>query len=830
MSNERKVHLIGNAHLDPIWLWRWQEGCGEVLQTFRSALDRLNEYPDFVFTCSSASYYKWVEEIAPDMFEEIRERVKEGRWVPVNGWWVQPDCNIPSAESFARQALYSQLYYNEKFGRICKTAYNVDSFGHSGMLPQLIKNGGMNAYVMMRPGPHENAEIPNMFTWESIDGTRIPTFRIPAESGYGANSAEDISRTRDFSEKLMAEENHGMMIFYGVGNHGGGPTRRCIEYLESRLKKDGYHDMIFSSPDAFFEAHCLEKVELPIWKDDLQHHASGCYSATSLVKQLNRRLENSLYFSEAFATVASKTAGMRDRTEDFKEAWRDVCFNQFHDILCGCSIMEAYDDVNAAMGHALTISDRIQNEAFLRIARRIDTWIDGVSDPVCEVRGHSCGKFPRPVVVFNPLSFPIKVPVRTYHPSKQVKDDAGNDVIFSNVRSSRSNDSHLDTVFIADVPAVGYAVYWLKPCWNENSDLPEVHIDTDVSAHDFSMENEYLKVSFDEYTGFITSLVDKKSGYNYASEDKPIAVPTVISDSKTDTWAHMVFRFHDIKGIMKLEKIELVEDGNARAVIRTRHSFGGSYLVQDFILASGQRILRSKCKALWTEDFTLLKMSFPVGGENRINTYEIPGAYIKRPTNGEEEPAGRWGAISFDDGGRRTLALLNDSKYSYDCPDNDLRLTVIRNVIFADHYSNRPAANFNFTDEGIQRFEYGVFVCDGEAEKSDIMNEAAMFNIRPATVPESFHKGVLPQRKGFLSVDRDNIIMTALKFCEDRSGDCIARFYETRGEDTRAHIVCEMLNADFNIDFGHNEIKTLRISKNGEVRETDFLEDVVGQG
>lgn len=830
MSNERKVHLIGNAHLDPIWLWRWQEGCGEVLQTFRSALDRLNEYPDFVFTCSSASYYKWVEEIAPDMFEEIRERVKEGRWVPVNGWWVQPDCNIPSAESFARQALYSQLYYNEKFGRICKTAYNVDSFGHSGMLPQLIKNGGMNAYVMMRPGPHENAEIPNMFTWESIDGTRIPTFRIPAESGYGANSAEDISRTRDFSEKLMAEENHGMMIFYGVGNHGGGPTRRCIEYLESRLKKDGYHDMIFSSPDAFFEAHCLEKVELPIWKDDLQHHASGCYSATSLVKQLNRRLEDSLYFSEAFATVASKTAGMRDRTEDFKEAWRDVCFNQFHDILCGCSIMEAYDDVNAAMGHALTISDRIQNEAFLRIARRIDTWIDGVSDPVCEVRGHSCGKFPRPVVVFNPLSFPIKVPVRTYHPSKQVKDDAGNDVIFSNVRSSRSNDSHLDTVFIADVPAVGYAVYWLKPCWNENSDLPEVHIDTDVSAHDFSMENEYLKVSFDEYTGFITSLVDKKSGYNYASEDKPIAVPTVISDSKTDTWAHMVFRFHDIKGIMKLEKIELVEDGNARAVIRTRHSFGGSYLVQDFILASGQRILRSKCKALWTEDFTLLKMSFPVGGENRINTYEIPGAYIKRPTNGEEEPAGRWGAISFDDGGRRTLALLNDSKYSYDCPDNDLRLTVIRNVIFADHYSNRPAANFNFTDEGIQRFEYGVFVCDGEAEKSDIMNEAAMFNIRPATVPESFHKGVLPQRKGFLSVDRDNIIMTALKFCEDGSGDCIARFYETRGEDTRAHIVCEMLNADFNVDFGHNEIKTLRISKNGEVRETDFLEDVVGQG
>ena len=830
MSNEPKVHLIGNAHLDPIWLWRWQEGCGEVLQTFRSALDRLNEYPDFVFTCSSAAYYKWVEEIDPDMFEVIREKVKEGRWVPVNGWWVQPDCNMPSAESFARQALYSQLYYNEKFGRICKTAYNVDSFGHSGMLPQIIKNGGMTAYVMMRPGAHENAEIPNMFMWESLDGTQIPTFHIPDASGYGSGNAETINRSRDLAEKLINEEGHGMMIFYGVGNHGGGPTRGLIEYVQTQLKRDGYHDMVFSSPDAFFEAHCIEKVELPVWKYDLQHHSSGCYSATSLVKQLNRKLENSLYFSEAFATVASKTAGMRDRTEDFKEAWLDVCFNQFHDILCGCSIMEAYDDVNASMGHALTISDRIQNEAFLRIARRIDTWIDGVSDPVCEVRGHSCGKLPRPVVVFNPLSFPVKAPVRTYHPSKQVTDDEGNDVIFSNVRSSRSNDSHLDTVFISDVPAMGYAVYWLKSCWDENRDLPEIHIDTDVSASGFSMENEYLKVKFDEQTGFITSLVDKLSGYDYASADKPIAVPTVIDDHKTDTWAHMVFRFHDIKGIMKLEKIELIENSNARAVIRTRHSFGGSYLVQDFILASGQKVLRSKCKALWTEDFTLLKMSFPVGGENRINTYEIPGAYIKRPTNGEEEPAGRWGAISFDDGGRRTLAVVNDSKYSYDCPDNDLRLTVIRNVIFADHYSDRPAANFNFTDEGMQRFEYGIFVGDGEAEKSGIMNEAAKFNIRPMAVPESFHKGTLPQRKSYLSVDKDNIIMTAFKFCEDGSGDCIMRFYETRGEDTRAHIVCEMLNADFKVDFGHNEIKTLRISKDGEVRETDFLEDVVGQG
>lgn len=821
MSESSKIHLIGQAHLDPIWLWRWQEGCGEVLQTFRSALDRLNEYPDFVFTCSSAAYYKWVEDIAPDMFKEIQARVKEGRWVPVNGWWVQPDCNMPSGESFARQALYSQLYYYEKFGKICRTAYNVDSFGHSGNLPQLIKNGGMTAYVMMRPGHHENAAVPDTFLWQGPDGTRIPTFKIPDPCGYGPGDIGGFERARGIAEERINRDGHGMMLFYGVGNHGGGPTRGVIEHAQKELKEDGFHEMLFSSPDAFFESLCLEKVDLPVWTDDMQHHASGCYSATSLVKKLNRTLENALYSSEAFATVAAKIADMKERTKCFGEAWRDVCFNQFHDILCGCSIMEAYDDVSASMGHALTISDRIQNEAFLRIARKIDTWIDGVSDPVCEVRNQAHGKFPRPVVVFNPLSYDIVTPVRTYHPSTYVRDNEGKPTVYSNVRSSRSNDSHLDTVFLARVPALGYAVYWLT-----ESDETETHIESDVKATELTIENKYITVSFDKKTGFITSLVNKETGYDFASAEKPLAVPTVIHDEKTDTWAHNVFTFHEIEGVMKLEKIELVESANARAVVRTTHSYKNSFLTQDFILGAEQKTLRVKCKALWQEKFTLLKMSFPVGGTDTVNTYEIPGAFIKRPANGEEEPAGKWGAITFTDGGSRTLAIVNDSKYSYDCPENDLRLTVIRNVIFADHYSNRPAANFNFTDEGVQRFEYGVFTCDGEAEKSDIENEAVKFNVRPVAVPESFHKGTLPQKQGFISVSADNVIMSAFKFCEDGSGDLILRFTETKGDPTTATVECDIFNAKISAAFGANEIKTFRIAKDGSVKETNFLEGI----
>ena len=393
MNEIPKTFLIGNAHLDPVWLWRWQEGCGEVLQTFRSALDRLKEYDDFVFTCSSAAYYRWVEEIDPAMFEEIRARVKEGRWVPVNGWWVQPDCNMPSGESFARQALVSQLYYYEKFGRICKTGYNVDSFGHNRNLPQLLRKGGMHAYVMMRPEPHENPNVPGTFLWESADGSKVLTYRIP--TAYCVRTPDAIDEALDLLDKTAKEENHGMMLFYGVGNHGGGPTRADIEHLLTVMKREGYSELQFGSPDDFFKDLGDSLVDLPVWKDELQHHASGCYSATSLVKSLNRRAENTLYAAEAFSAVAAKSAGMADQTEKFREAWRDVCFNQFHDILCGCSVMEAYEDVKDSFGHALTEAARAYNEALLRIARGVDTWIEGVSEPYAETR-HQDSPFPRP--------------------------------------------------------------------------------------------------------------------------------------------------------------------------------------------------------------------------------------------------------------------------------------------------------------------------------------------------------------------------------------------------------------------------------------------------
>ena len=821
---DKTIKLIGNAHLDPIWLWRWQEGCAEVLQTFRSALDRLKEYNDFVFTCSSAAYYKWVEEIDPQMFEEIRTMVKKGRWVPMGGWWVQPDCNMPSGESFARQALYSQLYYNEKFGITCKTGYNVDSFGHNAMLPQLLRKGGMDFYVFQRPGKHENSEIPeNLFWWDSADGSRVLTYHIP--DGYGTNGIEALNRRIDDTEERAEKAGHGLMLFYGVGNYGGGPTRGDIEYLRENLEREGYNDLEFDSPDGYFEDILNELIDLPSWNDELQHHASGCYSATSLVKALNRKAENVLAAAEKWDTLSSIITDSKPSTKEFEKAWQKVCFNQFHDIMCGCSIMEAYEDAKESEGYAMNIANESYNNAVLRISRKIDTWLEGVSDPVFEERHYAefmPKQFPRPVVVFNPHSYEVELPVRTYHPSKAVTDCDGNEVLFQNVRSSRSNDNHLDTLFMAKVPPFGYATYWLELD-------SEVKADKELSGEqNFFMENEFMSVELDSETGYIKSLVDKKSGVEYAG-DNFLAIPTVINDDKTDTWAHMVFKFHEIKGLMELQNIERVENGALRSVIRTKHKFGDSYLTQEFILAKGQKTLRVDCKAMWQENFTMLKFAFPVGGDKEISTYEIPCGFVKRPCNGEEEPALNWADLTVNKDGKRVgLSIMSDSKYSYDCPGAELRLTALRNVIFADHYSDRPAADFNFTDEGLNRFSYGIYLHEGEADTSDVVKEAHLFNNNIVTVPESYHKGELQQKDCFLYTNLDNVVVTALKRCEDGSGDLIVRLYETKGiESSRGYFMSKLFDNGFWYDIGKHEIKTFRIDRETNVTEVNFLEGIV---
>ena len=312
----RRLHMIGNAHIDPVWLWQWPEGYQEVRATFQSAIDRMEEYPDFVFTCDSSLFFEWVEESDPALFERVQARIADGRFQVVGGWWIEPDCNIPGGESLVRQALYGQRYLREKFGIVATTGANLDSFGHSAAIPQILAKSGIDSYVFLRPGPEEKTLESPIFWWESPDGSRVLAYRIPHE--YCAPK-DDLG---DHVEKALASLPDGdeeYAVFYGVGNHGGGPTKSNLDQI-ARLNEEGDGPRLeLSSLRRFFDGLARENGAYPTIRGELQHHAPGCYTTHSGIKRWNRRAENLLAAAEKWSAVAD-SLGLRPYPLDGADA------------------------------------------------------------------------------------------------------------------------------------------------------------------------------------------------------------------------------------------------------------------------------------------------------------------------------------------------------------------------------------------------------------------------------------------------------------------------------------------------------------------------------
>ena len=510
------VDLIGNAHIDPVWLWRWQDGFAEIKATYRAALDRIDEFPDFIFTSACACYYEWVEQNAPEMFEEIKRRVREGRFAIVGGFWIQPDCNIPSGESFCRHALYSQRYFQQRFGRAARVGYNVDSFGHNGMLPQIYQKSGMNAYVFMRPDEREKDLPASLFRWRSPDGSVVKAFRIPISYGDWTGNLDTSAFAGQHptvikiraTQRLQQDENLPMMCFYGVGNHGGGPTIASLRAIEE-FRREQPDAVRFASPEMYFADAPEEGI--PTVTGDLQHHASGCYAANSLVKMLNRRAENRLLSAEKLMTCAFALLGHPYDRPLLERAWRKLLFNQFHDILAGCCIKEAYEDAVEAFGESLNIAAELSNAALQKISWSVDT--TGGSNPVLskekdwmiweqENKGV-------PVIVFNPHSFEVEAPIRINKEISGVTTHDGVPVPVQRIRGSQTNTKDIyNTLFVAKLPALGYATYWIF----KDREFAFAEGQGFAHAENAALENEFLRVEFSRETGDIVSIFNKAGG------------------------------------------------------------------------------------------------------------------------------------------------------------------------------------------------------------------------------------------------------------------------------------------------------------------------------
>ncbi len=388
-SGHRLLYMIGNAHIDPVWLWQWQEGLHEVRATFRSALDLMEEYDDFIFTCDSVAYLEWVEAVDPDLFERIARRIAEGRFVVVGGWWIEPDCNLPHGESFVRQALYAQHFLRQRFGRLATVGCNVDPFGHAATLPQLLAKAGLDAYMFLRPAPREKTLPAEVFWWASPDGSRVLAYRIPYNYESGGQGTLETFLERALERAPSGEQQ--LMIFYGVGNHGGGPTRENLDSIE-RLNAagNGLH-LVPSSPRSYFDA-MAGRTDLPTYVGDLQHHAVGCYSAHSGVKRWNRRRRAPIARRRALVHRRRPPGGPAYPAAELAQAWKFVLFNQFHDILAGTAIAPAYDDARDQYGYARTVAAGALNLAVQSISRRI---------------GIAAEEGTVPYVIVNPLPWPV---------------------------------------------------------------------------------------------------------------------------------------------------------------------------------------------------------------------------------------------------------------------------------------------------------------------------------------------------------------------------------------------------------------------------------------
>ena len=803
-----KYHLIANAHLDPVWQWRVPEGLSLVKSTFRSALDRMKEYPSYTFTSACAAYYKWIKLSEPEMFEEIRERVKEGRWAVVGGMWVQPDCNLPSGEAFCRHFLYSQKFFKDNFGFHVKTGYNVDSFGHNGMLPQLLKKSGIDNYIYHRPD--NRTEKPNLpfeelHDWQSPDGSCVRAFRIP--DWY----AGDIHTTR--LEKSYYNKNQPMMVFIGVGNHGGGPSKRHIEHASEFVESGNFK---FSTPNTYFEE--TADLAVPMVKEDLQHHASGCYSANSKIKNLNRRAETELVCAEKTDVLAAWLTGAHFHSEKLEEAWERVMFNQFHDILAGCSIKEAYIDAENAFGYAREIALDVQTFAAERISWRIKTTDFLDADPT-EMRGRMWYKEGEgsPMVVFNPHSFPVKALAEfgTQDVAK-VLDVNGKEIPFQLVRASYTDGGHTrKCLFEADVPAYGYAVYYLYH--KENEEATKYHLG--LNATDKFLENDKVKIVFDEKTGAISSYLLKKANTEFAKGLLGKAI--VCDDIANDTWGHHVFDYNLDIGEFGDGTLALIENGPLRATIKSTVTYGSSVLTRYYSLTPDSEKLTVKTVLDLDEKYKSVKLSFHTAVENPTVTYSMPYGFIEKTANGEEEPCHAWCDLRGGDG--KGLALINTSKYSFCAIGSDLRMMIGRCCAYLDHYGQHMRdEEMTFMDKGEQEFSYEI-VPHTEKMNATLFKMAEILNAPLQTYQETHHDGALPQTYSALSVDKENIVICAIKAAEDRNGT-ILRIVETNGATTDATIRLPLFNTEFTMTWRPQEIKTVRISSDGKICECNITE------
>jgi len=661
--------MIANSHIDPVWLWDKYEGIDEVINTFKSACDRLDEYPDLKFTASSISFYKWVEICAPEVFERIKLHVALGRWEIVGGWLVEADCNLPITESFINSAKISREFTLDRFGIQSEVAYSPDTFGHPASMPTMLTDTGFKYYIFSRPSMQEKPDLPgNLFYWEH-HGKRVLCQRLKYHYSQGSGwTPESINNV--FADEGLYYEELGC-YFFGVGDHGGGPTKAEVDFLNNRkLESEGPELKFSTCLDYFHEAEMLP--DIPTYSGDLHFHAVGCYSVNRALKNAVRNAERRICSTKRILDIA----GQDD--SGLEHLWEKTVFNQFHDIMPGSSAPEPYKEAIEELGGVNDECSGISYSAMKQISSEIKS---------------NCvqGEFR----ILNSLDHAVTGPFEMesfmyYRPGSAFRNQDGKELAIQEITPS---------------------VYCANRRW--------LFIDT-IPAK--TMNRYYFDAEGDPKVGYGSGF-EYSAGESISIEDLKVDAPGIFGNSKTggfltapitlavirdssDTWSH------GVKGYAESEDRFVptsctVKQGQIVSYLLSRQSFGRSTAELKFSIYKDLPYIDLDIKIHWTEEQSILKLDIaPDGGIGKLFA-QCPGTYVEKKTIGCEEPMHGWLLAG-------NLGIVQDGAFAYDRIGDVLRLTLVRSSLFGYDQGwtidrNGPVSN---TDQGEHSFRFRFFKCE----------------------------------------------------------------------------------------------------------------------
>ncbi|WP_414544573.1 alpha-mannosidase [Nostoc sp. CCY0012] len=755
-----KIYLVGHAHLDLAWLWTVSETWRAAQSTFESVLKLQADFSELIFCHSTPALYAWVEEHRPDLFGAIQAAVAAGCWEVVGGLWVEPELNLISGESIVRQLLYGQRYVLEKFGKLSTVAWLPDTFGFCATLPQFLVNAGIEFFVTQKLRWNDTTKFDyGAFWWRSPDGSEI----FSVMSALIGESIDPVKMASYLCEWQTQTDLQDALWLPGVGDHGGGPTRDMLETAQRWQKSPLFPDLEFTSSEKYLQ-QIKTHSPFPTWNDELylEFHR-GCYTTHADQKQWNRRCEDLLYQAELFATLATVCCGVSYPQAEIETAWKQVLFNQFHDILPGSSITQVYQDALPEWQQVEQVGTNILQQSLRAIA----------SQAILPPPPHPEAKA---IFVFNALNWQRSEVVEIVFPDGefgQIYDMEGNEVLSQSCFSGEIPSISV-SFFANDIPACGYRVFWLCPGKPnlQSSEQPQ---------ENYVLENEYLRVTVDELTGDLASVFDKIQQREVLNGLGNQLQAFQDSGQYWDAWnIDPNYAQHPLPPA-KLSAISYLEPGELRSRVRVVRTIGKSEFCQDYILEKGSAILKIKTTVDWRENQVMVKAAFPLNVEADFATYEIPCGAIRRPTQPQtpaekakwEVPALRWADLTGETYG---VSLLNDCKYGYDSQPNQLRLTLLRSPHWPD-----PE-----TDRGFHEFTYALYPHAGTWESAHTVKRGYELNIPLQVIVNSFNTQnssiSASQGVSFLDLAAENLILMALKPAEDNPQQLILRCYECHGE------------------------------------------------